>query len=62
VATGRSLGSAAAANEEGNDGKVDVNEVALTVVSDGLALPFTHQVRPPLSLSRRPTGLALSAP
>lgn len=57
MATGRSLGSAAAANEEGNDGKVDVNEVALTVVSDGLALPFTHQVRSPsLSLSRRPAS------
>ncbi|GAA5837517.1 hypothetical protein JCM9279_006777 [Rhodotorula babjevae] len=44
VATGRSLGSAAAAalGAEAGD-KVDVNEVALTIVSDGLLLPFTHQ-------------------
>ncbi|GAA5896285.1 hypothetical protein JCM8208_001835 [Rhodotorula glutinis] len=43
VATGRSLGSAAASLAAEAGDKVDVNEVALTVVSDGLALPFTHQ-------------------
>ncbi|GAA5947660.1 hypothetical protein JCM3775_005250, partial [Rhodotorula graminis] len=42
VATGRTL-APSSASSLGPEDKVDVNEVALTIVSDGLALPFTHQ-------------------